>query len=66
MQVTTRAVKRNCEAQGSSAAMQVRQQSAQVVKEGGATNANDQASIEAKALKAEREAFKVCMLKYAV
>ena len=65
-QVTTRAVKRNCEAQGDAAATEIRKQSAQVVKEGAATDADDKASIEAKALKAEREAFKVCMLKYAV
>jgi hypothetical protein len=65
-QVTTRAVKRNCEAQGNAAATEVRKQSAQVVKEGGVTNVDNKASIEAKALKAEREAFKVCMLRYAV
>ncbi len=65
-QVTTRAVKRNCEAQGDAAAIDVRKQSAQVVKEGGVTDVEDKASIEARALKAERDAFKICMLKYAV
>jgi hypothetical protein len=65
-QVTTRAVKRNCEVQSAAAGVEVRKQSAQVVKEGTATDPNDKASIEARALKAEREAFKSCMLKYAV
>jgi hypothetical protein len=64
--VTTRAVQRNCEAQGSAAAAEVWKQSAQMVKEGGATNQNDKTTIESRALKAQRNAFKSCMLKYAV
>jgi hypothetical protein len=65
-QVTTRAIKRNCEVQGAAAATEVRKQSAQVMKEGGATDQDDKDGIEAKATKAERETFKSCMLKYAV
>lgn len=65
-QVTSLAVKRNCEAQGDAAATEVRKQSAQVVKEGGATNLNDKEGIEARAVKAREDTFKSCMLKYAV
>lgn len=65
-QVTSRAVIRNCEVQGAAAAVEVRKQSAQVVKEGTVTDQNDKASIESKALKAQRDAFKSCMLKYSV
>lgn len=65
-QATSRAVKRNCEAQGGAAATEVRKQSAQVIKEGGTTNQTDKAGIEARALKAQRDTFKSCMLKYAV
>lgn len=65
-QVTSRAVQRNCEAQGAAAAVEVRKQSAQIVKEGSATNQNDKEGIESKALKAQRDTFKSCMLKYAV
>ncbi len=65
-QVTSRAVQRNCEAQGAAAANAVRQQSVQVIKEGSATNQNRNSDIEAQALSAQRKAFKSCMLKYAV
>jgi hypothetical protein len=65
-QVTTQAVRRNCEVQGSTAALEIRKQSAQVVKEGSATDGNDKANIDARALKAQRDAFKSCMLRYAV
>ena len=65
-QVTSRAIQRNCEAQGAAAANAVRQQSVQVVKEGSATNPNRNADLEAKASDAQRKAFKSCMLKYAV
>ena len=65
-EVTSRAITRNCEAQGDIAADEVRQQSAQVVNEGGATNQNQEDSIEAEAQKAKRDAFKSCMLKYGV
>lgn len=66
MQVTSRAINRNCEAQGTSAASEVRKQSAQVTREGGATNPTDKASVEARARKAEEDTYKSCMLKYAV
>lgn len=65
-QVTSRAVKRNCEAQGEAAANEVRKESTQVVKEGGATNSDDMDNIESRAAKLQRETFKSCMLKYAV
>lgn len=65
-QVTSRAVRRNCEAQGAAAANAVRQQSIQVIKEGSATNLNRNPDIEATASDAQRKAFKSCMLKYAV
>ena len=65
-QVTSRAIERNCETQGESAANELRKESAQVVKEGSATNQNHQQDIEAEAQKAKRDAFKSCMLKYAV
>ena len=65
-QVTSRAIQRNCEAQGAAAANAVRQQSVQVVKESSATNLSRNADIEAKALDAQQNAFKSCMLKYAV
>ena len=65
-EVTTRAIRRNCETQGDTAADKVRQQSAQVVNEAGATNQNQKDSIEAEAQKAKQDAFKSCMLKYAV
>ena len=65
-QVTSRAVQRNCEAQGAAAGNAVRQQSVQVIKEGSATDLNRNTDIEAKASDAQRKAFKSCMLKYAV
>ncbi len=65
-QVTSRAIQRNCEAQGAAAANEVRQQSVQVIKEGSATNPDRNAEIEAEASDAQRKAFKSCMLKYAV
>ena len=65
-QVTSRAIQRNCEAQGAAAANEVRQQSVQVIKEGSAANQNRNAEVEAKALDAKRKTFKSCMLKYAV
>ncbi len=65
-QVTSRAIQRNCEAQGTAAANAVRQQSVQVIKEGSATDLNRNTDIEAKASDAQRKAFKSCMLKYAV
>ena len=65
-QVTSRAVQRNCEAQGAAAASEVRQQSVQVIKEGSATDQGRNAEIEAAALGAQRKTFKSCMLKYSV
>ncbi len=65
-QVTSRAIKRNCEAQGETAATEVRKESAQVVKEGGATDNNHKGDIDSEAQKAKNDAFKSCMLKYAV
>ena len=65
-EVTSRAIRRNCEAQGAAAADEVRQQSGQVVKEAGVTNQDQKDSIEVEAEKARKDAFKSCMLKYAV
>jgi len=65
-QSTSRAIRRNCEAQGAAAAGDVRQQSVQVIKEGSATNPDRNAEIEAEASDAQRKAFKSCMFKYAV
>jgi len=65
-QVTSRAIKRNCEAQGETAASEVRKERAQVVKEGGATDNSHRSDIEGEAQKARNDAFKSCMLKYAV
>ena len=65
-QSTSRAIRRNCEAQGVATANEIRQQSVQVVKEGSATNLENNGDIEARALEAQRKTFKSCMLKYAV
>lgn len=65
-QVTSRAIKRNCEAQGETAANEVRKESAQVVKEGGATDPDHKSVIESEAQQVRDDAFKSCMLKYAV
>ena len=65
-QVTSQAVKRNCEARGEAAANEVRKENTQIVKEGGATNSDDMDDIESRAMKVQRETFKSCMLKYAV
>jgi uncharacterized lipoprotein YajG len=65
-QVTSRAVNRNCEAQGALAASEVWKQSAQIVKEGAVTNEGKQGSIEARAAKAREAAYKKCMFEYSV
>ena len=65
-QVTSRAIERNCEAQGETAADEIRKESAQVVKEGGATDHSHRGDIESEAQKAKNDTFKSCMLKYAV
>ncbi len=65
-QVTSRAIERNCEARSETAADEVRKESAQVVKEGSATDYSHKGDIESEAQKAKNDAFKSCMLKYAV
>ena len=65
-EVTALAVTRNCEAQGDLAANLVRRESAPVVKEGSATNPDQMDGVESQAQNAKRDAFKSCMLKYAV
>ena len=65
-QVTSNAIKRNCEAQGAAAADEVRKQNVQVAKESRAMSPDDKNNIEAKAAQAQTTTFKSCMLKYAV
>ncbi len=65
-QATSRAVRRNCEAQGVAAADKVRKQSVQVAKGDGAVNQDDNEDIEARAAEAQRKTFKSCMLNSAV
>ena len=65
-QATSRAVKRNCEAQAAAAGDEIRRQNAQVAKEGNAVDADEQYRVETKASKAEKEMFKECMFKYSV
>lgn len=65
-QVTSRAVKRNCETQAAAAADDIRRQNAQVVKEGNAVDADEQDRVESEASRTREEAFKECMLKYSV
>ena len=65
-QVTSRAVKRKCEAHGAAAANETRKQNVQVLKEGSAVNQDENERIETKAAEAQRTAFKSCMLKFAV
>lgn len=65
-QVTSRAVKRNCEAQAAAAGEEIRRQSAQIVKEGNVVNTDEQYRVETKASKVEKETFKECMFKYSV
>ena len=65
-EATSRAITRNCEAQGDVAANLVRQRNAQVVKEGSATDPDRKDGVESQAQKARKDAFKSCMLKYAV
>ena len=66
VEATSRAISRNCEVQGDVAANLVRQESVQVLKEGSATNPDQKDGIESQARNAKRDAFKSCMLKYAV
>lgn len=65
-QVTSRAVKRNCEAQAAAAADDIRRQNAQVVKEGRAIDNDARHRTETSAARIEEQAFKDCMLKYSV
>ncbi len=65
-QVTSIAIKRNCEAQGAAAAEEVRKQNVQVAKESRAMSLDDKNNIEAKAAQAQTTTFKSCTLKYAV
>ena len=65
-QITSRAVARNCEAQGAIAADEIRKQNAQIIKEGSTANQKDGADVEARAEKAREETFKECMFKYSV
>lgn len=65
-QITSRAVKRNCEAQADSAAEDVRRQNAQVVREGRAFDADDRHRVETLADRTREQAFKECMLRYSV
>jgi uncharacterized lipoprotein YajG len=65
-QVTSRAVARNCEAQGAVAAEEIRKQNIQIVKEGGSVNQKDSEDVEARAEEVREQTFKSCMLKYAV
>lgn len=65
-QLTSRAVKRNCEAQAAAAAEDVRRQNAQVVKEGNAIDDDEQHRVETLADRTREQAFKDCMLKYSV
>lgn len=65
-QITSRAIIRNCEAQGAVAADEVRKQNAQIVKEGDTANQKDSADVEARAEKVREETFKTCMYRYSV
>jgi hypothetical protein len=65
-QATSIAIKRNCEAQGAAAADEVRKQNVQVAKESRAVSQDDNESIEAKAVEAQKKTFRNCMLEYAV
>ena len=64
--MTTRAIQRNCKAQGVAAANQTRQQNVQLLKEGSAMNQDHDEAIETKALETQRKTFKSCMLRYAL
>ena len=66
METTSRAVKRNCEAQAAAAADDVRRQSAQVVKEGNAVDEDERYDVETEASRVRERTFKDCMLKYSV
>lgn len=66
MQVTSRAVKRNCEAQGIAAANEIRRQNAQIVKEGSSVDEAEQYRMRDRADRAQEQAFKDCMYRYSV
>jgi hypothetical protein len=65
-QVTSRAIIRNCEAQGAVAADEIRKQNIQMMKEGSGVDAHDSHEVELRAEQVREQAFKSCMLKYSV
>lgn len=65
-QVTSRAIARNCEAQGAIAADEIRKQNAQIIKEESTANQKDSTDVEARAEKAREETYKDCMFRYSV
>lgn len=65
-QATSRAVQRNCEAQGRAAGEEVRRQNVQMVKEGSVTDLSQSDDVDARAENARREKFRDCMREYAV
>jgi hypothetical protein len=65
-QVTSRAVKRNCEAQGTAAAEEVRRQNVEIIEQGSAENSRPGGDVDARAEKARRDAFRDCMREYAL
>lgn len=65
-QITSRAIIRNCEAQGAVAAEEVRKQNAQIIKESNTANQKGSSDVEARAEMAREETFKSCMFKYSV
>ena len=65
-EIRSRAIVRNCEAQGAVAADEVRKQNVQVIKEGAVVDQQDSHDVETRAEQARQETFKSCMLKYSV
>ena len=65
-QVTSRAVKRNCEAQASAAADDLRRQNTQLVKEGNTIDPDEQHRVDTRASEIRERTFRECMLKYSV
>ena len=66
MEITSRSVKRNCEAQAEAAASEIRRQNAQVVKEGSAVDQDEQYRVDDRADRVQEQTYKDCMYKYAV
>lgn len=65
-QATSRAISRNCEAQGAVAAEEIRRHNVQIMKEGGSVDAHSSHELDLRVEEARDEAFKSCMLKYSV